>query len=182
MLSETHRAASKRSCARSRHANAAMPAPEDPEDSNGVTGKFLPPVMAVPTSSLLDGAPDDDEISSSHNYGAFVPVMGEFLPLGGGGGAGVWADGRIVTGDGYESEVDSNRPSATTLIYLCALCSSLTSVLLGYGEDGRRREGERAVGREGWKEEGELCCLLSACLYLSGVRCGGCFCAAAAAS
>ena len=33
-----------------------------------------------------------------------------------------------------EEEVDPTRISATTLIYLCALCSSLTSVLLGYGK------------------------------------------------
>lgn len=122
-----------------------MPTPEDPEDSNGVTGEFLPPVMAVPTSSLLDSAAQDEEgISPSQNYGAFVPVLGEFLPLGGGSNdAGVWADGRIVLGDGLESEADANRPSALTLIYLCALCSSLTSVLLGYGEEAGGKEGGR---------------------------------------
>ena len=95
-----------------------MSASEDPEESNGVTGKFSPPVMAVPTSSLLDSAQDEDANSSSQNYGAFVPVLGEFLPLGGGSNdAGVWADGRIVLGDGLEGEVGINRPSAMTLIY-----------------------------------------------------------------
>lgn len=33
-----------------------------------------------------------------------------------------------------QDKADPDRLSATTLIYLCALCSSLTSVLLGYGE------------------------------------------------
>lgn len=97
----------------------------------------MPPIVAVPTTSLLDdpksrGAPAGDV--PQHAYGAFVPVVDEFLPLGGGGKDDLeWSMA--------DEEIDPNRPSATSLIYLCALCSSLTSVLLGYGEDGQGRAG-----------------------------------------
>lgn len=109
------------------------------ENSNNSDGKKpLEPIDAVSTSSLLPkdagGAGDDnDEESPIHdNYGAFVPVADEFLPLGGDDSEG-WPDGHVTFAE-LEDEVDENRPPATTLIYLCALCSSLTSVLLGYGK------------------------------------------------
>lgn len=82
----------------------------------------------------------DEENNSDKGYEAVEPVTygtisgstpvdNQFLPLSGGDDLGLWNP------DDYDTaEVDPNRPSANTLIYLCALCSSLTSVLLGYGE------------------------------------------------
>lgn len=116
-----------------------MPAPEDSHElSDNGSKEHLQTSEATPISSLVE-----DENSSS--YGAFVPVVDRFLPLGGGSGDDVeWSDGRVVFSDDIEEDYDANRPSAATLIYLCALCSSLTSVLLGYG----KRKGKRGCRHE----------------------------------
>ncbi|CAM9643191.1 unnamed protein product [Ectocarpus fasciculatus] len=108
-----------------------MPAPTDANGKN----TLLPPISAVPTSTLLQPGQDHEGFSPSPSYGAFVPVTDEFLPLGG-GDENAWGQvGRVYASEMSEEEeedVDPGRISATTLIYLCALCSSLTSVLLGY--------------------------------------------------
>lgn len=83
--------------------------------------------------SLLQSQPDTRVVdhSSAMDYGSLGPVVDDFLPLSGGEDEELWLS------DQYPSEStgekDPNRTSARTLIYLCALCSSLTSVLLGYG-------------------------------------------------
>lgn len=89
------------------------------------------PILADPSRELTDTQGHSPTLS----YGAFVPVVDEFLPLGGGGGDdALWSHGHVVSMDGADmQDADPKRPSATKLIYLCALCSSLTSVLLGYG-------------------------------------------------
>eukprot|EP00903_Cladosiphon_okamuranus_P016207 g14955.t1 len=102
-------------------------------DSNG-NKTLLPPINAVPTSTLLEPHQDSAGFTLSPNpgYGAFVPVD-EFFPLGGGVDGGDWGEeGRVYPNDLTKDRDDPTRISATTLIYLCALCSSLTSVLLGY--------------------------------------------------
>ena len=87
--------------------------------------------MVVPTTSLLEHIADveGDKGLENNSYGA--TYADEFLPLGGTKNDPVMIDGRLI---GLEDENAPDRPSATLLIYLCALCSSLTSVLLGYGE------------------------------------------------
>lgn len=78
----------------------------------------------------IDG--DNNRNGNTYDYGSMgMPEDNEFLPLSGGDEFTVWASEQYAA-EGT-AEVDPNRPSATTLIYLCALCSSLTSVLLGYG-------------------------------------------------
>ncbi|CAB1108945.1 unnamed protein product [Ectocarpus sp. CCAP 1310/34] len=124
-----------------------MPAPTDANGKNAL----LPPISAVPTSTLLQPAQDQEGFSPSPSYGAFVPVTDEFLPLGG-GDENAWGQvGRVYASEMSEEEeeedVDPGRISATALIYLCALCSSLTSVLLGYGKP--RQTAAAAVGRAG---------------------------------
>lgn len=75
--------------------------------------------------------PAEKEQSLAMDYGSLGRVVNDFLPLSGGEYEEPWMS------EQYPSEATSekytNRPSANTLIYLCALCSSLTSVLLGYG-------------------------------------------------
>lgn len=79
--------------------------------------------------ALLEAEDSGDGMANFDSYGAVE--ADDFLPLAG-----------DVTNDDhwpdlYELEDDaeeSTRISATTLIYLCAISSSLTSVLLGYGE------------------------------------------------
>lgn len=117
-----------------------MKAPGNPRDSDTSSLESLQHVVAVPTSTLLEPKPDSDGHSPTLSYGAFVPVVDEFLPLGGSG------SDDLVLRDGFDDDADQNRPSATTLIYLCALSSSLTSVLLGYGEEG----GEKRHDRPKW--------------------------------
>lgn len=73
-----------------------------------------------------------------NNYGSMgAQADNQFLPLSGGDEFELWDPDQYLS-EGT-AKVDPNRPSAMTLIYLCALCSSLTSVLLGYGELGRQR-------------------------------------------
>lgn len=117
-----------------------MPTPAD-SNGNSNNNALLPPISAVPTSSLLEPRQQQDNnegFSPSPSYGAFVPVADNFLPLGGGGEHdNEWGEvGRVYATemDEEEEELDPDRISATALIYLCALCSSLTSVLLGYGK------------------------------------------------
>lgn len=130
-----------------------MPAPTDSNDNNS-NNTLLPPISAVPTSSLLEPRQQDSNnegFSPSPSYGAFVPVPDNFLPLGGGGAHdNEWGDvGRVYASemDDDLEELDPDRISATSLIYLCALCSSLTSVLLGYGKYFvyRKREGQELL-------------------------------------
>lgn len=110
-----------------------MTTPTDSRESKDKTKQPVQPVLPVATSSLL---PEDGiTAADSNSYGAtYFPYGGdadEFLPLEGTKNDRSMLDGQLME---LEHEDDPNRPSATSLIYLCALSSSLTSVLLGYGK------------------------------------------------
>lgn len=110
-----------------------MTTPTDSRESTNSSNQPVQPVLPVATSSLLPevGATATD----SNSYGAtYFPYGGdadEFLPLEGTKNDRLMLDGQLM---GLEDEDDPDRPPATSLIYLCALSSSLTSVLLGYGK------------------------------------------------
>lgn len=160
-----------------------MPAPTD---SNG-NSTLLPPISAVATSALLEPRQDNEGFSPSPSYGAFVPVADNFLPLGGGGDHdNEWGDvGRVYATDmteEEEEEVDPDRISATTLIYLCALCSSLTSVLLGYGKRNKRwfalyvyRQGFRAAAAAVYGCGFVFACLPRCVFFAVGEYVAGCW-------
>lgn len=71
-----------------------------PTESNGNNKTLLPPISAVPASSLLEPRQDNNEgFSPTPEYGSFVPLSNEFLPLGGGSGAkNEWGE---VRGSGF---------------------------------------------------------------------------------
>lgn len=81
-----------------------------------------------------NSSPTNAEHQSSMSYGSLGRMADDFLPLSGGEFDVPWAESEQYPSEDTAETRDPNRPSANTLIYLCALCSSLTSVLLGYGK------------------------------------------------
>lgn len=89
---------------------------------------------------------EDNDVEHANNYGSMgAQADNQFLPLSGGDDVELWDPDQYIG----TAEVDPNRPSARTLIYLCALCSSLTSVLLGYGEQRDRNRAGGGLGARG---------------------------------
>lgn len=79
--------------------------------------------------------PQADPSAAAHlltmDYGSMGREADHVLPLSGGEYEGPWVSEQYPSED--TAEQDRSRTKANVLIYLCALCSSLTSVLLGYG-------------------------------------------------